>query len=410
MIAAALALLACAAPQQGAAASAVDPVSTADAARERLRELIAATNRLPAFRAEYVMQSGGEELGRVTLLYVAPDRLLMANRGEKGWVEVGINGEQLWMQSESPSAGALTGALARDDEGGTFGEALAVLAEHFPRPADEREVSVRFEWGLDPASDKTEFDLSLAYVRFGDERLLGWLYTMGRLEGELSLEGDALVHVSPRVRVEVDSGTGFLRRMQLVGSDGEERELSLVELDLEGPFDGDRFLRPEPAEGARDVSEPLRAQMFNPAALRTECLLRIDQELRKGRAWDAATQDGARLFLEALHRPVLVANVQRWKSGVLGGIDEFAAELDARRAAGEAEADLQAVVDERRAALLEGTASTLTRLREGLGGATRNPEPSPHWVDLRSLEDEVVGELFHEEVEEPLLAAFDERT
>ena len=47
---------------------------------------------------------------------------------------------------------------------------------------------------------------------------------------------------------------------------------------------------------------------------------------------------------------------------------------------------------------------------ESLASATRNSDPSAHWIDLRALEDQVLGELFRDEVEAPLLSAFDERT
>lgn len=399
MIPALLALAVCAAPQEGA-----------DAARERLQALVASTNDLKGFRAVYLLARGEEELGRVELSYLAPDRLLLTNRSDQGWADVCLDGERLWMASESPGAGELAGAFALDDAGGVFEEALSELAETFPRPEGQVDVSVRLAWGVNLESDKTEFDLSVSYVRAGEERLLGWLQTMLAAEGELALENGMLVHTMPRVRAEVDAQTGFLKSLLLTGSDGEVRDLRLVELDLEGPFDGDRFLRPEPSEAARDISDALRAQVIKPASLRADCLLQIDSELKRGRAWDEATKAGTRDFLAALHRPVLAANVARWRASVLKGIDEFAAELDAKRQEGVDEAELTETIDARRAQLVESTAETRTRLVESLAAATRNDAPSAHWVDVRSLEDEVLAELFREEVEEPLLAAFDERT
>ncbi|HVS17971.1 MAG TPA: hypothetical protein VMT18_05170 [Planctomycetota bacterium] len=409
MIAGLFALAACAAPQEVATNTSATPRS-ADGARERLEELIASTNALAGFRAEFVLRSGEEELGRVELAYAAPDRMTMSNSSDRGWVRRCIRDDALWMESDSPAAGFLFGAFRFDDRDGTFEQAIDVLDEAFPRPEDHVEVSAQLEWSVNASTDKTEFDLKPEYVRTGDERLLGWLHTMRSKEGGLSLDGDALLHVSPRVRAEVDAKTGFLRRLHMVGVEGEERELVLVALDLEGPFADELFARPDPPEGARDMTETLRGQVFSPARLRTDCLLQIDGELRRGRAWDEATQGFARRFLEALHRPALVANVERWKAGVLAGIDEFAAELDQRRAAGDDESALQETIDARRATLVESTSATLARLIESLASATRNPDPSAHWVDLRALEDQVLGDLYRDEVEAPLLAAFDERT
>lgn len=401
MIAALVASWACAAPVQGAAP---------DAARARLDELIAATNDLPHFRAEYVLRRGEEELGRIELAYLASDKLVMSNRSDKGAASVGIDGERLWMDSDAPGSGAVVGALELDDHGGTFEQALAVLARAFPRPPEQVDVGVRFQWGIDPQSDKTEFDLQVAWVRTGEERLLGWLQTVRNMQGELSLADGTLLHVSPRVRAEIDAATGFLRRLHMVGAEGEARELSLVSLDLEAPAPAQAFARPAVPEGARDLSEQLRRQMFAPAALRSECLLHVDALLRDGRAWDESARADLRSFLEALHRPVLAANVERWESGVLAGIEEFSAELAGRRQAGDAEADLQRVVDERRATLVSSLDETLAKLRASLESATRNPRPSQHWADVRKLEDEVMGDLFRVEVAEPLLAAFDEGT
>jgi hypothetical protein len=399
MIPALLALALGAAPQQGA-----------EAARARLEELIASTNDLPGFRAEYVLRRGEEELGRIELVYRAPDRLVMSNRSDKGWARVGLDGERLWMDSESGAAGALAGAFELDDHGGPFEEAMAVLERAFPRPPEQVDVGVRLSWGVNAETDKTEFDLQIAWVRTGEERLLGWLHTLRTLEGGLSLEGDALVHVSPRVRAEVDAQSGFLRRLHMVGAEGEARELALESLDVQGPLADELFARPSPAEGARDVSAQLREQMFKPAALRSESLLHIDALLREGRAFDERARADLRLFLEALHRPVLQANVARWRAGVLEGIAEFSAEIAQRRQAGDAEADLRAVIDERRAQLVTSVDETLAKLRASLETATRNPRPSQHWVEVRSIEDEVLGKMYGTEVAEPLLAAFDEGT
>jgi hypothetical protein len=312
MIALLFALAACSAPQDAAASS-----STEAAARARLDALIASSNDLPGFRAEYVLRRGEEELGRIELVYAATDRLLMVNRSEKGGARVGIADGRLWMEFDSSASGPMAGVLELDDRGGTFEAAMAVLEEAFPRPADQVDVGVRLLWGVDPQSDKTEFDLQVAWVRTGEERLLGWLQTMRTLEGRLSLEQDVLVHESPRVRAEVDLEHGFLRRLHMLGAQGEARELALVALDLQGPFPADAFLRPEPAEGARDVSEQLRDQMLSPAELRGESLLHIDALLRLGKPFDERARADLRRFLEELHRPVLVANVERWRTGVV---------------------------------------------------------------------------------------------
>lgn len=399
MITTLLALSACAAPQDGV-----------QAARVRLDELVASTNALPGFRAEYVLRRGEEELGRLELAYRAPDRLVMSNRSDKGWARVGLDPERLWMDSESPAAGAMAGAFDLDDHGGPFEEAMAVLEASFPRPAEQVDVGVRLNWGINQQTDKTEFDLQVAWVRTGEERLLGWLQTLRNMEGELSLEEGVLVHVSPRVRAEVDAQSGFLRRLNMVGAEGETRELSLVSLDVQGPFPDELFDRPAPAEGVRDVSEQLREQMFKPSSLRSESLLHVDTLLRNGRAFDEATRADLRRFLEALHRPVLKANVERWKKGVLQGIVEFSAELAQRRQAGDVEADLQKVIDERRATLVSSLDETLVKLRAGLETAMRNPKPSTHWMDVRAMEDEVLGNLYRVEVALPLLSAFDEGT
>lgn len=399
MIAALLALSLCVAPPQGA-----------DAAHARLDELIASSNALPGFRAEYALRRGDEELGRIELVYLAPDRLVMSNRSDKGSARVGISDERLWMESESPGGGPMAGAFELDDQGGAFEAAMTVLHEAFPRPPEQVDVGVRFHWGVNPDTDKTEFDLQVAYVRTGEERLLGWLQTLRTLEGELTLEEGTLVHVSPRVRAEVDASNGFLRRLHMLGAEGEARELSLLSLDLQGPFPAELFQRPAPAEQARDVSEQLRRQLFSPAALRSECLLHVDALLRDGKPYDERTRADLQRFLEALHRPVLVGNVERWKSGVLEGIAEFSAELEQRRQAGDTQAQLQVVIDERRAALVTSVEETLTKLRASLESATRNPRPSEHWEQVRSLEDEVIGKIYRTEVAEPLLAAFDEGT
>lgn len=403
MIALLLALAAVPAAQEAAGAA-------EDAARARLDELIASTNDLKGFRAEYVLRRGEEELGRIELVYSATDRLLMTNRSPKGSARVGIAEGRLWMDSESPGAGPMAGVLELDDRGGTFEAAMAVLEQGFPRPPGQVDVGVRLLWGVNAATDKTEFDLQVAWVRTGEERLLGWLQTMRMLEGRLTLEGGKLVHVSPRVRAEVDTANGFLTLLHMVGAEGEARDLTLAALDLEGPFLADAFLRPEPAEGARDVSEQLRRQMLSPSALRNECLLHVDALLRLGKPFDETARADLRRFLTELHRPVLVGNVERWKAGVAQGIAEFSSELDQRRQAGAAQAELQTAIDERRKSIVESLDDTLVKLRSSLEGATRNTKPSEHWAEVRKIEDEVVGEIFQREIAEPLLAGFDEST
>jgi hypothetical protein len=323
---------------------------------------------------------------------------------------VGIAEGRLWMESESPGAGAMAGVLELDDRGGMFESAMSVLEQAFPRPPEQVDVGIGLKWGVDPKTDKTEFDLKVAWVRTGEERLLGWLQTMRTLEGQLTLEEGKLVHVSQRVRAEVDAATGFLSRLHMLGAEGEARELSLVALDLKGPFPADAFLRPEPAEGVRDVSEQLRRQMLSPSELRSESLLHVDTLLRLGKPFDERARADLRRFLTELHRPVLVGNVESRKAHIQQGIAEFAAELDQRRQAGAAQAELQTVIDERRATLVASLEETLAKLRGSLEGATRNPQPSEHWAEVRRIEDEVLGEIFQREIAEPLLAEFDEHT
>lgn len=380
--------------------------------RERLEELIESTNELEHFSVEYSAE-GTEVLNRVRIDYMAPDSIRLRMEAPQGAITWGRSGSMMWMQA-SGSEGAPSFAQADLlDRGGACEEAIAIIGESGWTRLDGPRVELSWGWQFNPDSNKTDLDISLsAGIASAHDhvRLLGWLHSIEHLDGELTLQGDALVHRSTRAEAHVDGSTGFLRRLVVTSAEGVNMEFTLQALDLEVPPEASCFLPPQPDAAAMDQSVKLRNRTTSRPYVRLAALQHVHRILDAGhRQFDQQLHDDLERFFVALYDSKLTGDMEEWMESTKQGAIEFSAWIRDQRQAGHSLEHLEAAADKRRGELK----ATIDSLRAGVAQVVPTDFPnypeSRHWKTIRDLEDEVLLARFDALVANPVLDDFDAR-
>jgi len=386
--------------------------STDAVARERLDALIASTNALAHFHAEYASTGAGKQ-GLLTLDYRAPGHARIRGASSKGTVDSGLADSILWSSRERPGLGKAWARADLLDRGGTLEPVLALLRNEFWRPEPVPAVELGIAWESNQRTRRTEPAVSLQQLYVGGDghaALLGWLHTLQHVEGPLAIEGDELVYSGEGVRCRVDLQTGFLEELILSTDAGVHLTLTLVRLDLESPPSDDVFAIPALEPGATDFSEAFQRPVLSRNSLRFFALSSVHARLEQdARALDDGVRGELERFFVALHDPQLLEDhAQRVADSQTSAL-EFAQWVRTSLQAGSSRESVLAAVAERRGSI-EGTLKAARADVQAVVPADPERfEGSPHWRAIRALESDVLDRRFDDLLARPMLADFDAR-
>lgn len=387
--------------------------------RERIAALIESANALDSFRARYELEKNGAIEAEFVLAYAAPGRgLLAVERGDgeaearaETWVVDGV----MSVRVDDGKGGGGSGDVDLSEPSESIAAASELLTERFPpaEPGIGPGPIFIMSWGVNAETDKTDFDLKLAYERGDRPALLGWLVRLHREADELTLvDGRYVLEPDPRIHVEISAETGFVERIDLVGQDGTSASVLLRELEVGAVPLGESF-EPDPlAADAPDVfAEGAERMRGHPRDFRRSAFGRIDAMLERGeREWDERTRADWRDVLEALHRPFVRSSFAGWRERSDARSRDFAGRLaqELEVAEGdEAVARLREVAANWRGALEANLASSLEAFTRSLEVEGALPSSLVRREALSDIEGEVLRTTFEAEVAAPLLASFD---
>jgi hypothetical protein len=405
--------------QQASDPGATDP-------RALVQGLIERSTGLEGFRARYSMSRGEEVEVDFELLYAAPDHMRLtihrSGDGDDEQVRTWVNGLKLSLRAVGAEGATATGDIDFAVLPEPAGSVLRTLDERFPLPetALGPGAVAALTWDVNPEDDKAEFNLQLSCQRDGRRTALGWLEHLdylGRTEGSWSVEDEHLVwrHPQDRIVARVSRQSGFLERLELIGLDGERRDVDLVELDLAPELEPGLFEVPIAPPGARRL--PLDPMQFlgGLAGVRRTAYARVNGALVKGRrAWDESLREDWERVVAALHTLPFEQRHSDMKGVVEARADVLAKGL--RERLEQAPPGDQAVLTELRGIarewhdeLVRSIDGELPRYMEALTAPLGGPEASEHLQQLLQLEREGASGLYDEIVRQPLLAILDGR-
>lgn len=380
--------------------------------RERLDALIESTNGLEHFSVEYSAE-GTEMLSRVRIDYKAPDSIRLRMEAPQGLVTWGRSGSMLWMQASGSGGAPTFSQVDLLDRGGACEEAIAIIGESGWTRLDGPEVELSWGWKFNPDLNKTDLEISVSTgiaISHDHVRLLGWLHNIEHLDGELTLEDDALVHRSTRAEAHVDGVTGFLRRLIVTSAEGVNMEVTLEALDLDVPPEDSCFVPPQPDLAAIDQSITLRNRATSRPYVRRAALQHVHRLLDKGqRQFDQQLHDDLERFFGALYDSKLTGEMEEWMGSTKQGAIEFSAWIREQRQAGHSLEHLEAAAEKRRGELEATIDSLRADLAQIIPTDFPNYPESRHWKAIRDLEDEVLLVRFNALVANPILDDFDAR-
>jgi hypothetical protein len=383
-------------------------------ARERLEALLESTNRLEHFHAEFAIDTGTDMgMGHVWIDFRAPGSILMRVETPVGSMSMGCSGDLLWMHSEAEGEPAQEGRLDFLDRSGPCADAAAILREAFWNSSKGPDVFLKLDWSLDTELDKHDFEISVgrAIVSLGSSAgLLGWLTTMKKLDGELTLEGDELVHRSPRAEARVDADTGFLKRLTLVSAGGERLSYELTTLELEAAPDEQLFAIPDPDPSAKDLSEVMHRGLMSRQHLRKHALDHVNRAMggEEGRV-DSEVHAELQRFLTALYDPMITERWAAWLEESQRWSREYTDSLRAELQSGASKDDLDVAAQEKRVVMAAQLDQARATLLEGVPADSGQDADATHWRAIRELENEVLDARFDALVAKPMLDDFDAR-
>lgn len=378
-------------------------------ARERLEALIASTNDLEHFHAEYVSTREGKE-GHLTLDYRAPGDARIRGVSTKGVMDLGSAGSAYWMSHERPDSSKVWGLVDMTDRGGAFEAAMTCLRGEYWNEEGVPQVSVGIDWQLDENANRLEPFLSLEskFVGRGDHHfaLLGWLHRLLHVSEPLSIEGTALVYRGEGVLCRVDLETGLLNELRLSTEDSEHFAMTIKSADLSTPPSDDEFACPEPDPEAEDVSEQFRAKMLSTKNLRRFALLHVHSLLqRENRRLGGESSEELRTFLTALVEPMTVRSFADLLDKARSNSQQFADWVRSSLAAGRPRGEIDQAIGERRKAneaqIERGRGLYLDQFGE------IEDDGDDDWRAILVLERDVLEASYHAVLGGPVLEHFD---
>lgn len=385
--------------------------STQDDAREELDGLIEITDGLAHFHVEFEVTTR-DEVSRLTIDYLAPHSMRIRTTYPCGDRQTACNDEHFWQRRSCDDEVRSRVDFDLLDRAGPCEAAIAALRDCSWEAVGGPEVFLGMPWDLEPAKRASRWDASIETTRFGAASgpLLGWLASLRRLEGELAIEGDYLVHRAPDSTAYVSRKSGFLQRLQLRLAGADTVTIDRVELDLLRAPDAGLFATPEPAPAAKDLTASWRDYYYTPALLRRLALERVHGLLERGeRSLDEELRGELERFLAAVHDPAILAWNGPWLAGVWKYQAQFAFGILMTLAIGGPVERLEARADEIYELMIDDLDRQRVALRKSMPADPEAYAASPHWRALRELEDAVLDARFDALIASPMTENYELR-
>ena len=377
-----------------------------------LADLVARTNAVQAFVAEYRARAAGQEEPTVVrVLYGAPDRALIRFGTETTYR---IHGGFLDVLGTRPGQPPIAAHVALDQP---MRERLARLAAamrtRFPAAAeswkDAGTAGVRFDLSV----RETALELTASYVR-PSTGLLGWLEELASAPCSPADGGRLVFDRGAGTRFTLSTATGFVEKVE-TGAAGGGSAFELAALDLEPALGDDAFaLPPRPAD-ALDASASFaeRVQQVQTKKHRRDVLTGVARLVAaKELAWDDAAKANLAAVLEVLHADAWMLENEVWASEMRRRMDEFSAWLGERLrdpalsdAASRAKLE-ESVAEWRKSLPLSAAAGLEQRLSELAVDSDMTPDVKLA-QDFAAIERAAVEKTLGTGLVEPLLREFE---
>ncbi len=388
-----------------------------------LSGLIERSNALRSFVAEYHAMSKGEDAGKIRIVFSAPDRMRIRIDSHDSIMELVCKDARMYVRTPDDHGGVQTGSCDVDVIPTSVLERIGnSVHAAFPK-ADVNALQgdpspfVQFIVGTEKESDKPTFTFSAGMARHVDA-ILQWLPTIQRNGKLVEEKENALVFDLQRgVRISLRKDSGFIERVQSTWNGDERCPLELIHLETDGSIDPAEFRPPENDPGAKDISEAVKDLMLVTLSASTKgtVLAAVHQSFgNSGPVWDAEAKSALRGVLRVFHTEMLSLQLKDWKEKNESHIDEFCRWLQASRlAAGKddptEEDRLESKVTERVDALRDHLDRARDSYLSQVAAQGDAWDEDPFWKDAKDLDRDSAEAAFLEEVQEPLLARFEEK-
>jgi hypothetical protein len=379
--------------------------------RERLEALIESTNELEHFSVEYALQ-GKKGVGKLWVEYLAPRSIRLRMETPAGEMRCGCANDVLWMHSSS-SEGREEMRVDLLDRGGDCEDAIAVLRGNSWYPSEGPEVWFELSLSIDPKSGMLTPRLSFFHATVGSEshvRLLPWLHSIEHMEGELTVEGEEVVHRITGAEARIDIESGFLNRLVFTSPDGVERGIELVSIDLDTPPESDRFLPPQSDPTAVDTSEDSRNSMLSRYQVRLTALRYVHGKLEGAeRHFDDELHDELESFFIALYDSKITGDLEDWIQRQQEYAIKYADWIRLELQSGRPLEELETAASVRRGELDAGMQLMRAKVTTLPPADPERYADSDHWRAIRDLENEVLLARYDVLIVRPILDNFDAR-
>lgn len=391
---------------------------------ERIDDLIRRTNALESFSATYHLRKRDGREGELVFLFRAPDRAKVTFSGEDMSVVACLTGDicdfRMHEPDKVPVAWTVEGADAAVRR---LDELRDLLSASFPEGFRSDDLpgggGIRFNLssGQSESKDDTEFQWEIAIVP-GLFSRLSWLDRLRDLTPiETGSSEDLVYSDDGEHRWTLSGESGFIVKIERKTKDGYETGLRLEKLELDPKLEDSEFRVPVREPGVQDVSDRVRSGLLA-SALGYErwSLYRVIATMVEDRRleWDGASRDKADELFREVHARSLRSILGPWVESENAWIDQMVDWLRSSleridRDDREGRDQLEGKVAEQRKSL----ESILAKAREDY--RTRAIPPpvekvkSEVYGELFPLEKEAFQRVFDENIEKPLLDAFDEK-
>lgn len=383
--------------------------------------LIQKTNDLEAFVAIYRIRiQGAEREKRMQIAYRAPGELRL-EMGDIGTFQI-RNG--IMEVRSFPPGGSETFARSpvnalmserRDRLIEALRTELPISKQDWPNVPDCG-VSLSLEITPGESEDREDFHFQGMYT-CPRRALLGWLGAW-RTRTDLRFESDDhfVLRTAAGATLRVSTTTGFIDTVERV-RDGETFGFKLESFDRHPRFSAESFEPLTAAEGAKDVSDALSAQMQTWAtqSMRSELLVWLSRHIAdKSIAWEVDERLRVRRVLECLYQGALAAEHGTVVTPLKKQMESLATYLRERytRLAdtdSEERDRLDALIDERREQLFNAIRSLFDNLDAKLSIDERIVPDAEVRNALSEVEHEALAVAFERAEQNPLMDWFDEQ-
>lgn len=307
-----------------------------------LESLIAQTNTLQSFEAEYALEAPDVGTAVVRMVYRAPGSALLSMNGEQGelWIAFCASTWELRSREAGGSSAAATfdprpgnGLLRRID---------AQLAEGFPG------LEGRIDGGAAPRfvvsskwneeRGRHDADIRLVVDRVTQYRL-AYLHDLAEQAPNLALgETELVLRGEHGLETAVDRRTGFLTRM--LDTTKEHASLKLVKLSTDGEVSDASLAVPARTAGAKNVDSGLEHIMEAMVrSARERLYTRLATAVDGDKAWTSAQSAAASGAFELFHREMVARGAEKISKSWLAWNQQMADYVDGQLATAQGRSD-----------------------------------------------------------------------